>query len=73
MASLKSACNPIIVSAFDRRMTFSRTRIAATGYGVEERLLLVCDALLDDNTSSLVASDEITLDRWKHRSDMTGC
>ena len=51
LASRKSACRPIIVSALDRRMTFSNTRMAATGSGMEERLLfLVAD---DDDGGSL--------------------
>lgn len=30
-----------MVSALDRRMTFSKTRIAATGSGMEDRLLFL--------------------------------
>ena len=32
-----------MVSALDRRMTFSKTRIAATGSGMEDRLLFLDD------------------------------
>ena len=51
LASRKSAWRPIIVSALDRRMTFSKTRIAATGSGMEDRLLF----LVDDDGGGLSA------------------
>lgn len=59
-------------------MTFSKTRMAATGSGMEDRLLV----LDEEDGASLSAEggspeemdgDFLLLDRWRHRSAITGC
>ena len=81
LASRNSACNPIIVSALERRMTFKRTLMAATGRGMDD----------DDDDDDVEPTTmplpppapppwmlpplpaDPDLERCRHRSDITGC